>query len=376
MINRRIIRGKVLQQVFAYKMCEGANTELAQEKIIENFIPDLNSIEYQDIKKLEGFSKFTLIGFEEYLKTNIAPNDAATSVEITACLNKTITFFKQSNKADQQRILKSIVEDAEKLYDYYLLILRLLIEVAIKLAEVKKVGKLANGNKIVSQLQNHVELNQELIKRKLSWADDQDVLGALTLQAFEDEEVKTYLKQTESDFEEDRKVVLYLIKTIFFKNPRFTDYFDGLNYSWDDDKASVKDMVVSTIKDIQDEQPFSLATVSKNWDDDREFMKQLYTQTIENDRYFSELIIPKLQNWDISRLTSTDTIIMKMCLGEMINFHGIPVKVSINEYIELSKRFSTPKSSTLINGVLDNISQELQKSGTIKKSGRGLIDNK
>jgi N utilization substance protein B len=373
MINRRIIRGKVLQQVFAYKMCEGANTELAQEKIIETFTPDLNSVEPQDSKKLEGFSKLTLISFDEFRKTNAKPNETSLSAEIVKSLNETILSFNKAIKADQQRILKRMVEDAEKLYDYYLLTFSLLVEVSNKLLDHRKIDKLSK-NKIVAILRDHSVLNQELILKKLHWGNDQDLVGELLLQFTQDEEIKKY--KPETDFEEDRKIVLYILKTIFFKNARFNDFFEGLNYNWEDDKSAVKDMIVGTIKEINEGQDFDLANISKNWDDDREFMKELYSITLENDRYYAELISPKLQNWDISRLTSTDTIILKMCLAEMINFNNIPVKVSINEYIELSKRFSTPKSKTLINGVLDNISQELQKSGTIKKSGRGLIDNK
>ncbi|MGB3466885.1 MAG: transcription antitermination factor NusB, partial [Cyclobacteriaceae bacterium] len=93
-------------------------------------------------------------------------------------------------------------------------------------------------------------------------------------------------------------------------------------------------------------------------------------------KYFEEIIANRAKNWEVDRMATMDKIILKMALTEMINYPGIPTKVSINEYIELSKNYSTPKSKQFINGVLDVLAEDLVKDGVIKKSGRGLIDNK
>lgn len=375
MINRRIIRGKVLQQLFAYKICEGANIELAQEKIIEAFTIDLNADEVQDSKKLENYSKRTLLYFEEYIKSNVQPEIGSTvPQEIAKVFAETIFSYNQHTKSDQTRILKTMIEDTEKLFNYYLLTISLLVEAADKLWSNKKIDKL-EGNQIIEMLRNNGQINQLLIKHNISWADNQDVIGELIKILASDTEISKIV-DVPNTFEVDQQNALYIIKSVFFKNARFNDYFESLDYSWDDDKASVKDLVLSTLKSMNEQGGLEIPVISKNWLDDREFMKDLYIVTMEKDRYFSELIGSKLKNWDISRLTKTDTIIMKMCLAEMINCHNIPVKVSINEYLELAKRFSTPKSSELINGVLDVITQELLSEGIIKKSGRGLIDNK
>ncbi|EMR02237.1 transcription antitermination factor NusB [Cesiribacter andamanensis] len=119
-----------------------------------------------------------------------------------------------------------------------------------------------------------------------------------------------------------------------------------------------------------------LAVLSVNWEDDREFFVDLYRLSLANEQQYEELISTKSKNWDVERLALTDKIIMMMALCEMINFASIPVKVTINEYIELSKRYSTPKSKIFVNGLLDVLSAELQEKGIIRKSGRGLIDNK
>ena len=119
-----------------------------------------------------------------------------------------------------------------------------------------------------------------------------------------------------------------------------------------------------------------MASLSKNWEEDCIFYQDLYRKNIEDAYKYEEIIAGKSQNWDLSRLALIDKVILKMAICEMINFYSIPVKVSINEYIELSKIYSTVKSKQFINGLLDAISQELLQKRVIKKSGRGLLDNK
>jgi N utilization substance protein B len=113
-----------------------------------------------------------------------------------------------------------------------------------------------------------------------------------------------------------------------------------------------------------------------NWDDDKEFIEKLYLRGSELEAKYKTLISNNTRNWEVDRLPLTDRIILEMAIAELIIFPNIPVKVSINEYIELAKNYSTPKSRQFINGILDVIAKELKTSGDVKKSGRGLIDNK
>ena len=115
--------------------------------------------------------------------------------------------------------------------------------------------------------------------------------------------------------------------------------------------------------------------LSANWADDREFAETLYKQTLIEDDKMEKLIAASVQNWDVERVALLDKIILKMALTEMQLFRGIPVKVTINEYIEISKLYSTPKSKQFVNGILDKLAQDLAASGDIRKSGRGLLDN-
>jgi N utilization substance protein B len=133
-------------------------------------------------------------------------------------------------------------------------------------------------------------------------------------------------------------------------------------------------MLVKTLKSQPDEagKP-SLSPLSADWEDDKDFTQKLFNQTIEHQRAYVRLLGEQSDNWDASRFSHTDMVIMTMCLTEVLNFQQIPVKVSINEYLEVARLYSTPQSFQFINAVLDALAQKLQEQGRVKKTGRGLI---
>src|SRR5690606_20232284 len=136
--------------------------------------------------------------------------------------------------------------------------------------------------------------------------------------------------------------------------------------------------VNKTIKMVEENTDDNLALLdlSASWEDDKAFFEELYAETLKDDEKYEAMISESVQNWDVERVALMDKIILKMALCEMHIFRSIPVKVTINEYIEISKVYSTPKSKQFVNGVLDKLSQDLISSGAIRKSGRGLLDNK
>ncbi len=139
----------------------------------------------------------------------------------------------------------------------------------------------------------------------------------------------------------------------------------------------VKNLVVKTVKMLDEaaDEELVLMSLSANWTEDKEFAESLYQQTLADDDKYEKLIADSSQNWDVERVALTDKILLKMALCEMHLFRAIPVKVTINEYIEISKLYSTPKSKQFVNGILDKLAQDLTASGDIRKSGRGLLDN-
>jgi N utilization substance protein B len=374
MLNRRIIRGKVMQQIFAYERCVAANSELTVDRIIAHFTPDLNAETPQDAKLLEGYAKLTITEFNAYVKSKKITENTLPEPVMNFYLDS-IAFYNTANKVDKNRILNKLIIDTEALNLYTLSILQLLIVLSEKLKTIKKDNALINNSLIIKLIESE-ELQKELLSKNLSWDDHEDVISDIILNLATDENYKNYKAEKTRDSQTDNQFVYSLVKNNFFKNAKFNDHFESIHLNWQEDKVAVKDIVIDTLKNLAENPVFCLAPISKNWTDDKSFLETLFLKTIERNDELESYISPKLKNWDISRLTGTDSILMKQCLLEMIQYPAIPVKVSINEYIDISKRYSTPKSKTIINGVLDAVSEELIKAGIIKKSGRGLIDNK
>jgi N utilization substance protein B len=152
-----------------------------------------------------------------------------------------------------------------------------------------------------------------------------------------------------------------------------TEFFEEKDLNWNLNKDVVKSMSTKTFK-IEALEDLSLQPLALQWEDDKSFFEDLYEFTLESDKDLNGWVEAQTKNWESDRLAMTDFILLKMAVAEMIKFPSIPVKVSINEYIELAKNYSTPKSGQFINGILDEISIRLISEKIIQKSGRGLID--
>lgn len=152
-----------------------------------------------------------------------------------------------------------------------------------------------------------------------------------------------------------------------------TEFFEEKDLNWNLNKDVVKSMSTKTFK-IEALEDLSLQPLALQWEDDKSFFEDLYEFTIDSDKDLNGWVEAQTKNWESDRLAMTDFILLKMAIAEMIKFPSIPVKVSINEYIELAKNYSTPKSGQFINGILDEISIRLMSEKIIQKSGRGLID--
>lgn len=375
MINRSIIRGKILQQMYAYDICKSANLQIAKDNIITHFKPDLNSIEPQDTNRLEGLAKLTLLHFEEYNRTFEKNAGDDLPKEVIPYFERTLENFNKDNVKDQAHILNILNQECEKIYNLYLLTLALLPKIGQILFEAKKIDSIKK-NIFVQCIENHLELEQKIIKNELNLDNNQEIFTSIITHLLQDEVYKMYCLAKSDSIEKEREFALYFLKTIVLKNESLIDFFEELDYNWDNNKVAIKDMATSSIKTMKPNEQFELSPLSKNWEDDKIFLKSLYLKCIDNNRENESIITPHLKNWDLSRLVTTDAILIKMCITEMVEFPNIPIKVSINEYLDISKKYSTPKSILIINAVLDKISVELVNNGKIKKSGRGLIDNK
>ena len=383
MLNRRTLRIKAMQSIFAYEQCKEANYNLAIEEIENLFLPDLNSMEVQDKTFLKASSIEAVKLFEQEYKKSPKKVAGGSTPEINEVVKKAIAnYFKQLEK-DAKYLKKEMLQDAEQIYERYSWLLSWfgpLVELLKNLKPKQGAPPYTNiiNNKAIGLILENKKLSSVYIKSGLSWENQRDELLVWVNEVLlKDEEILEYLNQESTTFEEDKEFIQHVYKALIFKAEIISAFMEQEDLYWSENKAILRSMVLKTTKTLAEGvSDFTLAELSYNWDEDKHFFETIYDQTVNGGEKYEELIAGKSKNWDYDRISDTDRILLLMAIQEMINFSGIPLKVTINEYIEVSKKYSTPKSKQFINGVLDVIAVDLQKEGVIKKSGRGLIDNK
>jgi N utilization substance protein B len=393
MLNRRILRIKAMQSIYAFRQAERSDFQLALDLINESFAPNLNSPVAQDLKKLEGYRKLGVVFFEENYHTGQLPADEDIPTEVNTVVSQAIDFYHTQRKKDRTYYGKQMLHEAEKIYDYYLWLLLLPVTLAdyVQEEEIERQHRQIkpkpaparemklHHNQVIELLRNYQPLQKEVIRRGLSWSTQRNFIKELYKDALKNDPVyQEYIQLPAAGFEEDKNIVNHIIKYIVFKHEIATAFLSEVDLSWPENKDVLKSMLTKTIKAAEEGKSDSiqLLDLSPNWEEDKEFFANLYTYTLENDDAYEEIVSNKIKNWDVERVAALDKILLKMAIAEMFHFPSIPVKVSINEYIELSKVYSTPRSKQFVNGILDAIVAELTAKNLLKKSGRGLIDNK
>jgi len=385
MVNRRLLRTKDFQNLYAFRTAERADYQHYIDIIAESFLPNLDLMipKEEQIIKLDTLRKLSEIHYEEVFHKKAADEDIPAEAKVAA--KKSLLMYRDAVKRDRNRITNAMVNEIENIYYVYLKMLQLLLEITEiavwdekrRLVETDfRTARLAN-NAVLIALKNQKTLETESIRKNVNWTtDDQNFLRKFFLEAIlPDTEFQSYLRISEPTFEQDLALVIYLVKTFILKHSIITGYFEEKDLNWGENKEVLKSMMVKTFKIVSVEE-LELQPLAMNWEEDKIYFIDLFNHVLDNDEEYEKIITDQTQNWDGDRLAMTDLLILKLGLAEMINFSSIPTKVSINEYIELAKNYSTPKSGQFINGLLDVLAQKLQKEGTIRKSGRGLIDNK
>lgn len=368
-----------MQSLFALQQCKEAGYELSQDNINEAFAPDLNSMEVQDKALLTQQKKTALKAFEKAFNNGLNKPDHE-EPKIRKAVDNAIQLYKTQVKKDTDFFRKNLIADVEKIYDHFIGALSLLVAFADHAEADKKVShKNFLSNLWIKALRSSEDLKKEALRLGKHWQNDADK----TRQWFrdvvrQDNEYLQYLDRKSPSQEDQRKFVSYLFKKVIFGATIINDFYEEEILRWAEDKEIVKALVEKTIKsyDPETSKALTLPSLSLNWEEDKDFIERLYNTAIALTDKQKELIASNTKNWEVERLPLTDRIILEMAIAELVSFPSIPVKVTINEYIELAKNYSTPKSRQFVNGILDVIAKELKDSGDIKKSGRGLIDNK
>lgn len=379
MLNRRSLRIKVMQNLFALQQCKDANYELCIEKINDAFLPDLNSMEVQDKTLLSAQKKEAKKLFEKAFAKDEAKVDHV-ETKIKKVVNEALQFYTTQSKKDTDFFKKNLVSEVEKIYSHYVAVLNLVPAFSDVAAADKKVShKNFVSNAWIKGLVESEELKKDSLKLGRHWQDKADRVKVWFRDVIrQDNEYLNYIDKKSPTQEDQKKFINHLFKKVILGKTVINEYFEEDVLRWAEDKDIVKGLVEKTVKSYEptEKKPLTLHTLSVNWDEDKEFIENLYQKAATLDDKFKDLIARNTRNWEVDRLPLTDRMILEMAIAELLIFPNIPVKVSMNEYIELAKNYSTPKSRQFINGILDVIAKELKDSGVLKKSGRGLIDNK
>ena len=381
-----------MQTLFALGQCKEANYNIGLAEIEEAFQPDLNSMEPQDKVLLKAEAKQAKSLLNHKVNGSLLNSSESFSAQVEQVVAKAYKNYLDNSKKDFEQLRKDMILDAESLVDYFLWIIGLLITWSdhSKVEADKKLKlspeKLLSGdfnlskNKVIDFFRNSSKVQVAMLKRNISWEEEEEnYKNWFKENVKRDETFSTYRRTANPSFEDDKQIVDYLVKDLIFKADVILSFFEEKDIHWKENKQIVRSLVTRSIRDVEEDsesKTFDLPDFSNNWEEDKEFFERIFDTTVENDQEYSQLIAAKTKNWEVDRLANTDQIILKMAISEMLNFRNIPVKVTINEYIELSKNYSTPKSKQFVNGILDVISTELKEQGIMKKSGRGLLDNK
>ena len=296
--------------------------------------------------------------------------------------------YYKTGREDMGRSEKELHFNIEKAYELYHYLLLLVIDVIlyaesrIELARNKRIPTPEDlnpitrfiDNRLIDQLRNNEQLLRYVDQHKLNWANYPELIKEVYSKLVESEEYIAYMSVEEGSYAEDKKIISYIYTHVVFPSEMLSSIMEEQSIFWNDDLEFITSMIIKTIKKFkgEDDSGKPLMVLYKN-EEDRDYVVNLYRQTIIHREEYLEYIKHNTRNWDLERIAFMDILIMQMAIAELIGFPSIPTKVSLNEYLEISKFYSTSKSSVFINGVLDKVVYQLKEEKKIVKMGRGLI---
>jgi transcription antitermination protein NusB len=300
---------------------------------------------------------------------------------------QTLYAFFQHGSGEPAQFEKEMFRNLERIYDLYLYILALLANmqhVSLLVTEENRNKRLPSkedlnpslkfaNNTLLKSLAESKELKAQLEKKKISWQQDFSIVRKLFSEIRNGKVYRGYMSADTHSIKEDRDFVISLITDHLSRNEVLTSIFEEKNMHWADDAFVAYNSVIRSFEDFEGE--FHLQPLLKDEKDDLAFMSVLFNKTIQYRTQFEEMIDRHASNWELERIASMDMLLMEMALAEILHLPNIPVKASLNEYIDISKEYSTPNSKVFINGVLDKVINELKRENKIEKTGRGLKES-
>jgi len=388
MLNRRLLRTKAVQALYARQLTTDANRLLALDHIEAAFQPDLNSMEPQNRTKLSGMRKLAGITLDELIKNGKPNEDDELPEQVIKVARSAFEAFRRQTVSDGEKMVRRVLNETESIYVDFIRVLSMLIELSHQAkidrdrryddpeAPFPKDGGL-DTNRVIKVLVEDKTLEEEIIRNGINWSNEMNLVRKTYREALrKDAEYEAYCKSASHTPEEDQAIVQHVLRQVILKHEVPLDYFEQRDLYWVDHSELIRSLAIKTLRSADNSESFQLSPLTKDWEEDRFFVEELCRIVVEESDQYDVYLDEHLKNWELDRIALVDLIILKTALAELIHFPGIPVKVTINEFIEIAKRYSTPKSGKFVNGVLDVLSVKLAKEGVIRKSGRGLIDNK
>lgn len=298
--------------------------------------------------------------------------------------------YQQSESKEVKPFENALLQNVDKVFEMYVWLLSLLIEVAeysvidveerankhLPSEEDLNASDLLMSNLFIVALKQNPEYLAAVKKYKISWDFDPEIAKSIFATLKLSSEYKEFINIPEHTLRSDKDIIKFIFKKLILKSPGIEEVFEEKFINWPVDKEVLQALVAKTFKNFSNIKPVEnhLAQMCPNWDEDRPFILDLFNKVIAFENEYQELISQKTKNWEADRIAVMDTLLMRMAIVELVHFPSIPIKVTMNEYIEIAKEFSTPKSNSFINGILDKILADLKVKGKVRKTGRGLIE--
>tara|TARA_R110000823_G_scaffold315699_1_gene450580 strand:- start:47813 stop:48757 length:945 start_codon:yes stop_codon:yes gene_type:complete len=301
---------------------------------------------------------------------------------------QSVYAFNQRVNPDIDSQEKFLLHSIDQMQDLYLLLLQLLVSLQgqaesflnrsqkkhLATTLEKNPSRTFVDNKLLKVIAENATFSNIIEKKKLNyWKLDSEYVSIIFKELRQLEWYEDYLSKKETTYKEDRDFIIKVFKELVAPNDKLYDYLEDKRLTWVDDFPIVNTAIVKMLNKLSEKNASSLLVPNlyKN-EEDREYALQLFRKVILNEDKLNAQIVGKTPNWDQERIADVDLIILKMGIAEFLYFPSIPVRATINEYLEVSKEYSTPKSSIFVNGILDKIVKEFEENGKLNKIGRGL----
>lgn len=228
---------------------------------------------------------------------------------------------------------------------------------------------------VMLQLANNKLLRSHIERRKIDWTEHAELVRRTLNRILMDGEFMAYMEAPMPSYRDHRRMVQHIFDHYLLENEDFEFIFEEKSIFWVNDFEQVGTMVGRTLTDFkeQNEEGGSLPSLYSDPEEDQQFMLDLFRKTATHNKELTELVAEKTKNWETDRIASIDILLIKMAICEFMYIPSVPTRVTMNEYIEIAKEYSTPKSKVFINGILDKALTDLKAQGLVKKAGKGLI---